>query len=358
VFAFIFRAILSLQKGFGMLLVMILVGVTLSNAVALFVSYGVAKTFLPLLHINQCMGFADHFTSSVTPLWEFNFHAMLGRNMTLFLAKIFGTDKALLLGIAAGSALSFLHETSPIKQKAKHLAIKSSNLITVFLQKIFIPLLPFYVFGFCLKLSYDDALIHLFTHYGRVFLLSMSLMLVYLLLFYALAQSLSKNFSFTKILHTIKAFLPAGLTGFSTMSTAATLPVTLECAERATQNRSYADLVIPATGNIHMLGDDLTVTMTAMALLMLCGHGMPDFYTFFLYTCAFCIAKFSCVGIPGASVLVILPVLQQFLGFTPEMVSMLTTIYILQDPFGTFGNVMGNGAFATGVYGLFKRIRN
>lgn len=340
VFAFIFRAILSLQKGFGILLVMILLGVSLSNAVALFASYGVAQIFLPLLKIGQCIGFADHFASKVTPLWVLSF------------PQLFDTSRALLAGIAMGTLLSFVKEESPLKIKAKDYAILASDKITLFLQKVFIPLLPFYVFGFCLKLSYDDALVHLFTHYGRVFFLSISLMLTYLFLFYALAH----GFKGAKIFQSIRTFLPAGLTGFSTMSTAATMPVTLECAERATKDRNYADLVIPSTGNIHMLGDDLTVTMTAMALLMLCGHGLPDVYTFLMYTGAFCVAKFSCVGIPGASVLVILPVLQEFLGFTPEMISMLTTIYILQDPFGTFGNVMGNGAFAEGVYKLFNRL--
>ena len=339
VFAFIFRAILALEKGSGILLVMILIGVTLSNAIALFVSYGTAQIFLPALKVGQCVGFADHFASKVTPLWTFS------------LPQLFDTSRALLAGIVLGLLVSFLEEKSPLKKGSKAFSVTVSDKITLFLQKIFIPLLPFYVFGFCLKLSYDDALVHLFTHYGRVFVLSMSLMLAYIVLFYAVAH----KFNLSKTLQSIKTFLPAGLTGFSTMSTAATMPVTLDCAERATGNRSYADLVVPSTGNVHMLGDDLTVTMTAMALLTLCGHGMPDLYIFLVYTGAFCIAKFSCVGIPGASVLVVLPVLQEFLGFTPEMVSMLTTIYILQDPFGTFGNVMGNGAFAEGIYALFKR---
>jgi Na+/H+-dicarboxylate symporter len=273
---------------------------------------------------------------------------------TLRLPEFLRTDQALFAGIALGSVLAFLKDDHPLKKISKHYAVIISDKITLFLQKVFIPLLPLYVFGFCLKLSYDDALIHLFTHYGRVFFLSMGLMFTYLLVFYSIVNGCRLR----PLITHIQTFLPAGLTGFSTMSTAATMPVTLECCERATKDRNFSDLIIPSTGNIHMLGDDLTVTMTAMSLLVLCGHGMPDLSTFLVYTGAFCVAKFSCVGIPGASVLVILPVLQQFLGFSPEMVSMLTTIYILQDPFGTFGNVMGNGAFSKGVYVLFQRIKN
>ena len=139
---------------------------------------------------------------------------------------------------------------------------------------------------------------------------------------------------------------PAGLTGFSTMSSAMTMPVTLTCTEETTKDRHFTDLIIPSTANIHMLGDDLTIVMTALSLLAISGHSHPDLLTFIPFVLAFCLAKLSCVGIPGASVLVVLPVLQNFLGFTPEMISVLTTIYILQDSFGTAANVMGNGAFA------------
>lgn len=344
VFIFIFRAILNLQKGFGLLLILILGGITLSNAVALLTSYGVAQVFLPLLKVSECPGFADKFVSEVTPLWK------------LSLPPLFGTDKALLSGILLGIVFSFLNDASFLKTKMKNLSIIASDKITLFLQKIFIPMLPLYVFGFCLKLSFDDALVQLFTHYGRVFGVSMILMLAYLLLLYLLAT----GFSWKKTQEAIKVYMPAGLTGFSTMSSAATMPVTLECTQQATKDRNFADLVIPSTANIHMLGDDLTVTMTAMALLTLCGQGMPDLWTFLIYTGAFCLAKFSCVGIPGASVLVVLPVLQQFLGFSPEMISMITTIYILQDSFGSFGNVMGNGGFALlihRVYHFLNRVK-
>ena len=149
--------------------------------------------------------------------------------------------------------------------------------------------------------------------------------------------------------------MPAGLTGFSTMSSAATMPVTLACVEKTTKDRQFTNLLIPATTNIHMLGDDLTLMITSMTLLSVFGIPWPDLVHFLPFALAFSLAKLSCVGIPGASVLVILPVLQSYLGFTPEMISVVTTIYVLQDPFGTCANVMGNGAFALLIHRLVKR---
>ncbi|MDP5370572.1 MAG: dicarboxylate/amino acid:cation symporter, partial [Pseudomonadota bacterium] len=218
------------------------------------------------------------------------------------------------------------------------------------LSKIFIPLLPIYVFGFCLKLSYDDALAHLFQQYGKVFFLSLSLVALYISALYLVASHANMR----KAISYIKIMLPAGLTGFSTMSSAATMPVTLRCTQATTQDKNFTDLVIPSTANIHMLGDDLVILMMAMALLSIFGMPWPDFTTFTQFAFAFSMAKLSCVGIPGASVFVVLPVLQTYLGFSPEMISVLTTLYVLQDPFGTAANVMGNGAFALMLHSSLK----
>ncbi|MFX4377184.1 cation:dicarboxylase symporter family transporter, partial [Acinetobacter baumannii] len=91
---------------------------------------------------------------------------------------------------------------------------------------------------------------HLFKHYGNVFFLSLALIIVYILSLYFIAT----RFNVSATIKAIKRMIPAGLTGFSTMSSAATLPVTLQCTEENTKNRNFTDLIIPATSNIHMLG--------------------------------------------------------------------------------------------------------
>ena len=341
VFSFIFRALVGIDRGSTWLVGLIFGSVTLSNIFAVLVAYGYARGLMGALGINHCAGFAEKFVSQVTPLVHFE------------LPRLVGTDKAMLFGLVTGIIASFLPETLRLRHYLKDKAIFLSDFITLFLQKVFIPLLPLYVFGFCLKLSYDEALIHLFSHYSHVFLASLLLVIIYLALLYFVGS----GFSVQKAFSAFKGMLPAGLTGFSTMSSAASMPVTLDCTEKNTKDRTFTDLIIPSTSNIHMLGDDLTITVTAIALLTICGQGIPDFWHFLAYALAFSIAKLSCVGIPGASVLVILPVLQQFLGFKPEMISMLTTIYILQDPFGTAANVMGNGGFALLLQRIFKKIQ-
>lgn len=340
VFSFILRALVNLERGSLTLLLLIFIGVTISNCFALTTAYFFGKATLSFVGLCLSPDFATKFASSVSVLFSFNF------------PKIITAEKALMSGIACGLALNALGSQNQFRKTMKNSSIWLSDKISFFLSKIFIPLLPIYVFGFCLKLTYDDALIHLFHQYGKVFLLSMSLVVIYIFSLYLIGSM----GNIRETLRTLKTMLPAGLTGFSTMSSAATMPVTLKCTEINTRDKNFTDLVIPSTSNIHMLGDDLTIIMIAMTLLSIFGMPWPGFVAFIPFALAFSIAKLSCVGIPGASVLVVLPVLQNYLGFTPEMLSILTTIYVLQDPFGTAANVMGNGAFALIIRKVFKTV--
>lgn len=339
VFVFIFSAIIRIKEKSLQLILMIFLGVTLSNAVALYTSYAFSSTFLPFIGLEHTPDFATRIKSTIEPFFSFHLPVLLT------------TDKAMLIAVISGILVSFVSDDSKIKKTAISAVAYLFKIITLFLQKIFIPLLPLYVFGFCLKLSYDNALVYLFETYGKVFVLSMILVAIYIPMLYLIGA----RGNVKQALKNIKTMLPAGLTGFSTMSSAATMPVTLTCTEETTKDRHFTDLIIPTTTNIHMLGDDLTIVMTSMALLTMFGYPLPDLMTFNYFAIAFCIAKLSCVGIPGASVLVVLPVLQNYLNFTPEMISALTTIYILQDPFGTSANVMGNGALALLVQRFFKK---
>lgn len=342
VFSFILRALLNLDRGSTWLVGLIFISVTLSNITAVLFSFGYAMGLMKAFNVQHCPGFEATFASSIIPLWQVKMPILIP------------TDKAMMGGLFIGFIAIFAPKSMDnYRLKLNAIIIIFTDNLTLFLSKTFIPLLPLYIFGFCLKLSYDDALTHLFKHYGHVFFASLFLVCGYLFLMYILGAGGKIKDAWSAI----RTMMPAGLTGFSTMSSAATMPITLDATEKNTKDRNFTNLVIPSTTNIHMLGDDLTITVTAVTLLVICGQATPDFFTVIAYALAFSIAKLSCVGIPGASVLVILPVLQQFLGFKPEMISMLTTIYILQDSFGTAANVMGNGAFAMIIQRLYKKLK-
>jgi Na+/H+-dicarboxylate symporter len=90
-------------------------------------------------------------------------------------------------------------------------------------------------------------------------------------------------------------------------------------------------------------------------VLHLSGFSMPSLELYMMFALYFCLAKFSTAAVPGGGVIVLLPVLQSHMGLTPEMASLVATIYILQDSIFTASNVMGNGAFAILSHHFVKR---
>ncbi len=342
VFIYILSAIIGMEKRSPLMVGLIFVSVTISNALALLFAYVTGRSILPTFTLPEANTLFQNLQSTIQPM------------LCIKSPITFGTDKAMMIGIIVGLVTTLLPAHFIAHKFIHHVSYRGRNAITLFLQKVFIPLLPLYVFGFSLKMAYEGTLSFLISTYAHVFILSMIVVIVYIFSLYFIAANGNINRAFKYI----RTMIPAGITGFSTMSSAASLPIALDCTRRNLQNKHFPEFILPATSNIHMLGDDLTIVLTALSLLIMQGLPIPDLSVFLPFAGAFCIAKLSCVGIPGASVLVVLPVLQHYLGFSPEMISMVTTIYILQDPFGTCANVMGNGAFAIIMHKFSKKILN
>jgi Na+/H+-dicarboxylate symporter len=140
--------------------------------------------------------------------------------------------------------------------------------------------------------------------------------------------------------------LPAAISGFSTMSSAASMPLTIIGAENNAKNKDLVRSVIPATVNIHLIGDCFAIPILAYAVLKSFGMAEPSLLNYLTFSLYFVIAKFSVAAIPGGGILVMLPILEAYLGFSAEMMSLITALYVLFDPVITCANVLGNGAFA------------
>jgi Na+/H+-dicarboxylate symporter len=209
------------------------------------------------------------------------------------------------------------------------------------------------VFGFLLKMQKENVLENLFTNYTKVFVLIFFLVIFYIMLFYLL----SANFNLKKALEYFKEMLPAGITAFSTMSSVATMPVTLNATEKNISSKKMANLIVPTTVNVHLMADGLSISITALALMIMGNQGIPEISSYIWFVVYYCIAKFSCAGVPGGGVIVLIPVFQEHLHMNLEIATLLTTIYILQDSFLTCGNVMGNGAFAIFANKFLKKIK-
>ncbi len=320
IFGLLFKAAVMLSGRATAMIGMILLLACCSSYFAAFLSHFIG---IGIYHLDLSM-ITPQTSTTLEPLWTFD------------LPSIIANDKAMLGGIILGIALSKFHYPS-----ANRLAVQLERFIGYFL-KFFVYLIPFFVAGFVMKLKYDGVVGILVKDYAVIFLCVALAQFTYILLAYFILSGAK----FKAFLQSIKNMLPAGISGFSTMSSAATMPLTLLGVEKNTKYPELARSVVPATVNIHLIGDCFALPIFAYAILK--GFGMPEptLMAYLIFTFYFVLAKFSVAGVPGGGVFVLLPVLQAHLGFSSNMLLMITTIYILFDPVITCANVMGNGAFA------------
>ena len=332
VFSYLCSAVLSLQGKATSLIFGVFGLVIISNVINVFTAYGAAQAFFGFLKPISLEAIQSQ--STIEALWRLPFSSFLTADKAMFLGLIIG-----FIGNLSGARL--------VTQAVTTL----KNWTTIALNIAFIPFLPFYVFGFVLKIGFEGALGTLATAYAPVFFLSFVTIQAYLFFWYAVGCNGNMRATFAAI----RNMLPAWLTGFSTMSSAATLPVTLKCVEANTRNPQLTNFVVPATANVHMIGDGINITLTALALLAMSGTPLPSFTAFLAYVGAYVVTKFSGSGVPGGGMIILLPVVEKHLGLSSELCSLVATLYILQDSLMTASNVAGNGALALIANKLFAK---
>ena len=204
-----------------------------------------------------------------------------------------------------------------------------------------IPLLPLYIFGIFLNMTYVGQVFSILTVFikiiGIIFLIHIGI----LLLQFAIAGGLSgKN-----PLRLLWNMLPAYFTALGTQSSAATIPVTLQQTRQNDVSEDVAGFVVPLCATIHMSGSTLKIVACALALMIM--QGMPyDFGMFFGFICMLGITMVAAPGVPGGAIMASLGLLQSMLGFNQEAQALMIALYIAMDSFGTACNVTGDGAIA------------
>lgn len=275
------------------------------------------------------------FTSTLLPLIEFR------------LPKVLANEKTLFLGLLLGVFFSYKFQN--IGQK---LSSSLDKYVNMFLHNIFIPIIPLFIFGFVLKLQYDEMLYLSVKNYASIFILIVIFQIIYVALLYGI----SAKFNLTLFIRYIKNILPAGMTGFVTMSSIAALPLNIIGSEKNLENEEFPKLIIPSTVNVHLIGDCIAIPTFAIAIMITFGMQLPNIQHFLIFAIFFVIAKFAVASVPGGGILVMLPILEKYLGFTPAMLSLITTLYIMLDCIITSINVMGNGAFTIIFHKIYNKI--
>ncbi len=143
----------------------------------------------------------------------------------------------------------------------------------------------------------------------------------------------------------MKAMAPALLTAFSTSSSSATLPITIECVEkRAGVSNRICSLVVPLGTSINMSGSALYECVAAMFIAQ--AYGIPiSITTQFLIVFMSLIASIGVAGIPSASLVAILVILR-VIGLPTEGIAFFLAVDRLLDMCRTTVNVFSDSCCA------------
>lgn len=320
IFGLLFQTCADLAKKASFGILFMLVAICTSNFVSTMTSFLAGKVAYQFDLSMQIP--ADH--SSLMPLYSFSLPKLISNGKAMFLG--------VLLGVICGWALPIF---------AKKVSVFLGK-ITDFLLKGIVYLIPLFIAGFIVKLMDDGVFLLILRNYALIFGLVAGALCLYIMFIYLVAN----RFQYRPFIQSIKNMMPAALAGLGSMSSAAAMPFTILGVEKNSKNMSLAKSIVPATVNVHLIGDCFALPIFAFAILKSFGMAEPSLLSYFPFAISFVLAKFSVAAIPGGGVLVMLPILEAYLGLNGEMLSLITALYILFDPVITCANVLGNGGFA------------
>lgn len=330
VFFLVFASFSQLSGGFMVFTGLLISLVCVSNFTALMLAYPVGMFTQDFIVTTRTISAQS---SGLTPYF------------TIHLPKVCDNSTALALGVILG-----VFASSKDRKMMKNFAKKGSTMVNLFLSKIFTPVLPIFILGFILKAQHDGLLNVLFKNFVPLLSVIITLYIVYIGFLYMLA----KGFHFQKALSALKNILPATIIGFSSMSSAAAMPILIEGASKNAKDKELPKRIVPFITNTHMMGDALAIPLMAMSLYIVEYGHFPPADKYLIFAIGYVLAKFASAGIPGGTILIMTPVLESKLGFTSEMSSIILTTYLLFDPFCTLGSIFGNGAFSI----VFEKLKS
>lgn len=329
VFALIFSSINNLKQSAIKFILLLVIMIFLSNLASSLIAYSIGHFALQNTYSIQDITYEE----TIAPLWSFKLPLLLSN----FHALAYGFMSSLIVSVL-------------LPKKSEELSQKMSDLTLLIMKTFFIPVIPVFVLGLALKMQHDQVLSIIFKDCSIIFVIIASVTYFYVFLLYGAANS----FKITGWITSISNMMPAFITAMSTMSSNATMPFTLEGSRKNVKQPDVASSVIPITAGFHLVGDCFFIITLSMIITSGYALSTTDHVTFLLY---FLLFKFAIAAIPAGGIVVMLPILEKYLKFSPEMLSLITALYVVFDPIITSANVMGNGAFTIMFTKLYDKLK-
>lgn len=260
------------------------------------------------------------------PFFRLEVPPLLPLSTALVTAFIFG------IGIAATGAA-----------KVKALAEEGRGLVEWLIGRLIIPLLPYYIAGIFAELAVEGTVFVTLKVFGQVLLFILLLHWVWLAVLYVLSGAVTGR----SPLKSLVTMLPAYFTAIGTMSSAATIPVSLRQNKANGVRPAVADFAVPLLATVHLAGSTITLVGCAIAVMWISPEPAPPGMAAMIpFVLMLGVTMVAAPGAPGGAVMTALALLHGMLGFPEAALGLMIALYMAQDSFGTACNVTGDGAIS------------
>ncbi|MCC3865896.1 dicarboxylate/amino acid:cation symporter [Terrisporobacter petrolearius] len=269
---------------------------------------------------------------------------MLSPFFTIPLEPMVDVTAAIVFAFTIGLGISSLRNNG--KGEALHKVFQEfQEIVTKTLATVIIPLLPVYIAGTFANITYAGQVGAILGVFWKVFLIVIPMHLIYLVIQFTVAGTISGKNPFKML----KNQIPGYLTAVGTQSSAATIPVNVECAKNNGISKEIREFCVPLCATIHLSGSIISVTSFAVAVLMMNNMDF-GFGVMLPFILMLGIAMVAAPGAPGGAIMSALPFLPM-IGIPSDggLASLMIALYLTQDSFGTAANVSGDNAIAAVV---------
>ncbi|CCQ12258.1 Proton/glutamate symport protein @ Sodium/glutamate symport protein [Pseudoalteromonas luteoviolacea B = ATCC 29581] len=254
-----------------------------------------------------------------------------------------------LMGVMTALATAFIFGIAISYQALSNLKAvvdEGRDVIDSLLAKVIIPLLPLYIAGVFAEMTVAGTVVETLGTFGIVLLAAVVMHWLWLTVLYVSTGLLLKR----SPLELVRNMLPAYLTALGTMSSAATIPVSLRASKANAVQEEVANFTVPLCATIHLSGSTITIVTCAMAVMFLSPDlAQPSLSTMLPFIFMLGVVMIAAPGAPGGAVMSALGLLGSMLGFNEGALALMIALYLAQDSFGTACNVTGDGIIALWV---------
>jgi Na+/H+-dicarboxylate symporter len=216
-------------------------------------------------------------------------------------------------------------------------------------------LAPYGVFALLSSLVVDfGGSVDLFIALGFY---SLTVIIGLLLMIFVIYPIILRLFTNIQYLNFFKAIMPAQMLAFSTSSSAATLPVTMDrCENNLGVSKEVSSFVLPLGATINMDGTSLYQAVAAVFIAQAFGFDL-DLTAQLTIVLTATLASIGAAAVPGAGMVMLVIVLSS-VGIDPEGIALIFAVDRILDMLRTVVNVTGDATVATVVASSEGKLNN